>query len=310
MQYLSKVSGLGRLVESMKANTDIEQYLSKLSGLVRIVWRHNNHVFTVQGKSEHNVRLSNDSDTCIIEAMCILPSGQVLVVDRNNRKFKLLNEQYRVVDHLVYVTLMSHYYVNHMCMITPREVAMAVYGDKDTSMVQFITVTQSKLELVRGRNLQLQHDCTGIAHHQGELFICSGLVLYNFFLNGKMISKLYQDRSLDRCAVSPTGDKLYIISRLEQKLVTLARDGTLLATLTYPEFPEDVHVTPECQVLICGWPSNTILQIDSEGRSKLATLVTGRDRVHSPLSVCYSSITSSIIVGMWMNNNILVFRVE
>ncbi|KAH3819432.1 hypothetical protein DPMN_121167, partial [Dreissena polymorpha] len=319
MEYLSKVSGLGRLVESMKANTDIEQCLSKLAGLARIVSRYLSHVFTVQGKSEHNVHLSSDSDTCCITAMCILPSGQVLVADENNYKVKLLNEQYRVVDHLVYVTLMVHRYLKDMCMITPREVAVAVNGyktdswkilDIGTSVVQFITVTQSKLELVQGRNLQLQHDCTGIAHHQGELFICSGLVLYNFFLNGKMISKLYQDRSLDRCAVSPTGDKLYIISRLEQKLVTLARDGTLLATLTYPEFPEDVHVTPECQVLICGWPSNTILQIDSEGRSKLATLVTGRDRVHSPLSVYYSSITSSIIVGMWMNNNILVFRVE
>ncbi|KAH3819440.1 hypothetical protein DPMN_121175 [Dreissena polymorpha] len=187
------------LLGSMKANTDIEQYMSKLSGLLIIVWRCNNHVFTVQWKSEHNVHLSSDSCTYSISAMCILPSGQVLVADGNNRKIKLLNEQYRVVDHLVYDMLMGHRYAKDMCMITPREVAVAVhcyiYMHKDSSVVQFITVTQGKLELVQGRNLQLQHGCRGIAHHQGELFICSGSVLYKYSLSGKMISKLYQDRS-------------------------------------------------------------------------------------------------------------------
>ncbi|KAH3818732.1 hypothetical protein DPMN_120457 [Dreissena polymorpha] len=53
-----------------------------------------------------------------------------------------------------------------------------------------------------------------------------------------------------------------------------------------------------------------MLQIDSEGRRKMATLVQTRDGVAYPMSVCYSSTTSSIIVGELMNNNILVFRVE
>ncbi|KAH3895082.1 hypothetical protein DPMN_019242, partial [Dreissena polymorpha] len=45
-QYIVRLSGLGRLEESMKAHTDIEQYLSKLSGLVRVVGP--NYVFTVR----------------------------------------------------------------------------------------------------------------------------------------------------------------------------------------------------------------------------------------------------------------------
>ncbi|KAH3692970.1 hypothetical protein DPMN_193307 [Dreissena polymorpha] len=72
-----------------------------------------------------------------------------------------------------------------------------------------------------------------------------------------------------RCAVSPTGDKLYIINQHQHKLLTLARDGTLLATLTDPELdtPRGLQVTPLGQVLVCGSRSLTILQVDWEGRA-------------------------------------------
>ncbi|KAH3882120.1 hypothetical protein DPMN_006051 [Dreissena polymorpha] len=115
-----------------------------------------------------------------------------------------------------------------------------------------------------------------------------------------------------KCAVSPTGDRLYITSRYQDKLLTLARDGTRLATYTDPalEYPRGLHVTPAGQVLVCGWQSHTVLQVGWEGKSKLATLATEEDGVMWPWSVCYSSTTSSIIVGLWEDNNILVIRVE
>ncbi|KAH3821725.1 hypothetical protein DPMN_123492 [Dreissena polymorpha] len=115
-----------------------------------------------------------------------------------------------------------------------------------------------------------------------------------------------------KCAVSPTGDRLYITSHYQHKLLTLARDGTLLATYTDPalESLSGLHVTTVGQVLVCGWGSDTILQVDSEGKSKLATLATWRwDGVWYPRSVCYSSTTSSIIVGLG-EDYFMVFRVE
>ncbi|KAH3780390.1 hypothetical protein DPMN_158204 [Dreissena polymorpha] len=109
-----------------------------------------------------------------------------------------------------------------------------------------------------------------------------------------------------RCAVSPTGDRLYIIR--QSKLLTLARDGTLLATLTDPKlrYPYGLHVTPAGQVLVCGWLTCPV-QVDWKGESMLTTLAT---RVRNGVSVCYSSTTSSIIVGLFRDDDILVFRVE
>ncbi|KAH3718915.1 hypothetical protein DPMN_061741 [Dreissena polymorpha] len=120
--------------------------------------------------------------------------------------------------------------------------------------------------------------------------------------------------AVGKCAVSPTGDRLYIIISywLRNKLLTLARDGTLLATYTDPALVSlsGLHVTPAGQVLVCGWWSNTVLQVGWEGKSKLANLATQEDGVRYPESVCYSSTTSSIIVGQEWSDNILVFRVE
>ncbi|KAH3896034.1 hypothetical protein DPMN_020205 [Dreissena polymorpha] len=261
-------------------------------------------LFSVKGVSKYKVRISRDLYTCNINAVCALPDGQVLVADWRNRRVKLLNQQYQVVSHQV---------VNDnaldMCLITPSEAAVAL----DDNEVQFITVIQSKL--VPGRRLQLQHNCYGIAHYKGDLFICSKTALYKYALSGTLICRLYEDTSASftvyKCAVSPTGDRLYITSPDQHKLLTLARDGTLLATYTDSALDGlyHLHVTPAGQVLVCGYWSNTVLQGGWEGESKLATLATQKDGVWYPGSVCYCSTTSSIIVGQ-DGDNILVFRVE
>ncbi|XP_052247344.1 uncharacterized protein LOC127855636 [Dreissena polymorpha] len=289
------------LIASIKCKHIIQQALTLLGK--------SNKVFNVQSNTVHYVRIPSDSDECRISGICVLPDGQVLVIDRRNKNVKLLNQQYQVVSHWDVTARPCD-----MCQITPSEVAVAVdVNDSNIHEVQFITVIQGKLVL--GRKFQLQHECKGIAHHQGDLFVTSGQELYKYTLNGKQICSIYEDRSFEytvyKCAVSPTGDRLYITNYRQDKLLTLARDGTLLATYTDPAlvYPLGLHVTPAGQVLVCGRWFNTVLQVGWEGESKLAKLATQEDGVSWPLSVCYSSTTSSIIVGQG-DDNILVFRVE
>ncbi|KAH3856388.1 hypothetical protein DPMN_098976 [Dreissena polymorpha] len=68
-------------------------------------------------------------------------------------------------------------------------------------------------------------------------------------------------------------DRLYITSYMEDKLLTLARDGTLLATYTDPALG-----WPRGQVLVCGYMSDTVLQ--------LATLATHKDGQHHIIHHC------------------------
>ncbi|KAH3737592.1 uncharacterized protein LOC127850681 isoform X2 [Dreissena polymorpha] len=288
------------LIASIKCKHIIQQALTLLGK--------SGKVFNVQSNNKHNVRIPSDSDVCYIKGICVLTEGQVLVADYNKR-FKLLNQQYQVVSHCDVTE-----YVSDMCQITPSEVAVALDDNaSNTHNVQFITVTQSQLTL--GRKLELQHECSGIACHQGELFICSDTALYKYTLYGKQLCRLYEAlgyNTVNRCAVSPTGDRLYITCYWPHKLLTLARDGTLLATYSDPALDclRGLHVTPAGQVLVCGYLPYTVRQVGWEGKSKLAMLATQEDGVWSPASVCYSSTTSSIIVGQWRNDFIWVFRVE
>ncbi|KAH3819383.1 uncharacterized protein LOC127881775 [Dreissena polymorpha] len=292
-------------------NSDIVQYLSKLSGVGSIehsahtlMGRDNpNNEITVQGKFVQNVKISGDSKECCITAIIVLPDRRVLVSDNNNKKIKLLDQEYQVVSHWNVKA-----YPIDLCQITPSEVAVTLKCE-----VQFITV--NNMQLVTGRNLQLQHRCTGIAFHQDDLYITADTALYKYTLSGKLLSKMYEDKSarctVYRCAVSIKGDKLYITNSSQDKLLTLARDGSVLATFTDHALqdPGGVHVTPAGQVLVCGYKSNTILQVDSQGNRKLSTLVTGEDGVVNPYSVFYNRHTASIIVGL-LNSSILVFNVQ
>ncbi|KAH3850362.1 uncharacterized protein LOC127874475 [Dreissena polymorpha] len=266
---------------------------------------------TVQGKSGYiyNVRIPRDSSRCQINAICILSSDQILVADNDNNCVKLLDQQYRVIGHC---DLNAH--PSGLCQITPIEVAVTVHNDK-THAVQFVSVNGGRL--VKGRQLQFEHSCCGIAHDQKDLYITTGTELYKYSGNGDLLKRLYEDTSRDcrtvwTCAVSPTGDKIFVTNCTHHKVLTLARDGTVLCTFTDPDLkcPLGIHVTAHGQVLVCGGASDTILQLDGEGRKKLATLGTRKDGLCDPISVCNNRSTASFIVGQYNNDKILVFKVQ
>ncbi|KAH3799555.1 hypothetical protein DPMN_153166 [Dreissena polymorpha] len=92
-----------------------------------------------------------------------------------------------------------------------------------------------------------------------------------------IVNKIYEDGSssmaVERCAVSPSGDKIYVTNYDNHKLLTLARDGTVISTFNDPELqhPQGVNVTPAGQVLVWCQSSHTVIQVDREGRKKIAT---------------------------------------
>ncbi|XP_052234924.1 uncharacterized protein LOC127847211 isoform X2 [Dreissena polymorpha] len=263
-----------------------------------------NQVLTVERKSKYNVKISSDtSQTCSISGICSLPSGHVIVADFCNKKIKLLDQNYNVSSHC---DVADNPY--DICPITSSEVAVTL----GNTGVQFMSVSNG--QLVKGRKLQLP--ALGIAHHKGALYITSGQALYYYTLTGALVKMLYEDKSdknrVSRCAVSPTGDRIYVTNYNQHKLLTLATDGTLLSTYTDPELnkPTGLHVTPIGQVTVVGFQSYTVIQMDREGRTKLATLASQKEGLSLPVSVCYNSNSHQIIVGMQDSNKIIVMKLK
>ncbi|KAH3719300.1 uncharacterized protein LOC127854993 [Dreissena polymorpha] len=291
---------------TFQADRDLQEYLSKLSSLGNVSYP--GQVFAVQGLSMYNMSIQSDRGICGIAGICALSSDQILVA--NNERVKLLDHEYQVVGHCDLSA-----YAKDMCVITPSEVAVAVnnYQNKDkTGGVQFVFVNDG--QLIKGKILLFQHSCNGIAHSHKDLYVTSGTALYKYSMSGYPLKKLYEDTSGDRtvhkCAVSPSGDKIFITNPSQDKVLTLARDGSVLHTLTDPDLRalQGIHATDLGLVLVCG---KNIIQLDGEGRKKLATLITTGaeyDRVN-PLLVFYNKSTATIIVGL-SSCDILVLPVK
>ncbi|XP_052264465.1 uncharacterized protein LOC127867386 isoform X2 [Dreissena polymorpha] len=294
-----------------KGNIEIEQYLSKQYSLISIAHSVQSlplkmdpdHVLNVETKSAYNVNISGDtSRTCFVMGMCSLPSGKVIVADYNNKSVKLLEEHFNVSSNC-----MLNSPPLDICHINSSDVAVTL----GRSGVQFVYVRNG--QLVKRRTLQVPH-AAGIAHHQGALYITSGTALYHYTLTGSLVKKLYEDTgsSVFRCAVSPAGDRIYVTNYDQHKLRILTTDGSLISTFTDPELqnPFDVHISPAFQVTVCGYSSHTVLQVDPEGRKKLATLASQKGGVSKPVCVCCNNNMHQIIVGLFDSNNIIVMKLK
>ncbi|XP_052236961.1 uncharacterized protein LOC127848500 isoform X7 [Dreissena polymorpha] len=277
----------------------------------------------VKKMSEYNVKIASDKrQTCYISGICILPSGETIVADYNNKRVKMLDKHYNVSSDL-YVDSNP----KDICQISPCQVAVTF-----ENTVRRINVSDGKLvighllELVEPgyRVDKLPHATLGITYHQGDLYITSGTALYLYDLNlydrnGIYLRHkklLYEDTgggiTVYKFAISPDGDWIYVTNSAHNKLITLTIAGTLLSTFNDHELagPNDVHVTPKGQVLVCGISSHTVIQVDREGKKKLATLASENDGLRYPVSVCYNTNTDQMSVGLFASNNISVMELK
>ncbi|XP_052281965.1 uncharacterized protein LOC127879246 [Dreissena polymorpha] len=263
-------------------------------------------VISVKSSKTYRVKAKNDNTKCVISGICETVSGELLIADWMNNNVMLLDQTYEVVGHC---DLPDG--PRSMCSIDSSLVAVTVYSTE----VHFIKVTNGLL--IKDRILKFTHVCLCIAPHHRNLYITDGRALYRYTVDGRLSSKMYEHTSggVTTCAVSPNEDRIYVANKATTELVTLSRDGKVLKTLACPRMKWEetlylpgLHVTDSGQVLVCGMKSNRILQVDKDGRQRLAEVVS--DGMIYPTSVYYSKLTDSLIVGMKNNNYIKVFTLQ
>ncbi|XP_052781939.1 uncharacterized protein LOC128218327 [Mya arenaria] len=254
------------------------------------------HVFGIKGYKEYNVKMSSDKDKCDILGICELPGGEIVITDFTNMKVKLLDQEYRVVDHCDVPK-----YPFDVCHIGWNEVVVCVNNNDGICELHFINIAKGKL--VTTRKLSLSHRCYGAAQHGNNLYISSNTALYVYTMTGKLVKKLYEDKSGDntvmRIAICNDGKTIYITNFSNNQLITLDNNGNKLATFTDPDLvaPDGVHSTTAGHVFVCCFNSNTVLQVDQDGKTKLATQARKQDGVHHPQVLFFSSRTSSLVVA-------------
>ncbi|XP_052778657.1 transcription intermediary factor 1-alpha-like [Mya arenaria] len=255
-----------------------------------------NHVISVSEYKKYNVKMSDDEYQCEIFGICEMPTGDFVLADGKNCELKLLDKDYRELDHYDVPEIPWD-----VCHIEGNEVAVCVCNNAYRKGLYFINA--AKGDFVTTRKLSFDHDCIAAAHHGGQLYISSGTALYVYTMTGQKVKMLYEDKSDSRtvrkCAISNDGKKIYITNNIGDQLITVDSIGTKLAQLTDPDMkkPTGVQVTPAGHVFVCCLGSDIVMQVDKDGKKKLATLARERDGVYGPHGLFFSSRTSSLIVG-------------
>ncbi|KAH3792537.1 hypothetical protein DPMN_146033 [Dreissena polymorpha] len=130
-------------------NKDLENFLAACTDLGKITsrvgvvsHRHGdpNKVISVQGKSQFNVKINKDTHNCLINGICEMPNGNLVIADEHNRRVKLLHQAKNVIMH---VKLPSQPW--SMCNISPNEVAVTVSDCKSLNEIHFLRVDTGKI---------------------------------------------------------------------------------------------------------------------------------------------------------------------
>ncbi|KAH3871588.1 uncharacterized protein LOC127868527 [Dreissena polymorpha] len=301
----------------------LQATMSKVSTSIKPAISNPNQIIRVTKGIQYNVKTEYETYMkCSISGMCETASGNLLILDCPT--VRLLSPTYTILD---------CYDVpdepKGICTTDSHQVAVLVVNRvtvfiSKSCQIHFITVKDDKILLEW--TLNVGHTCNGIAHRRGKLFLNSGSAIYQYTIDRRQMRQLYGDSSdksiVESCAVSPDGERIYMakVSSSSVQLLTLSSDGRVLSTLTDPALKwsrldygcaqAGLHVTDSGQLLVCAFNSNTILQVDSDGKKRLAEMATNKDGVVHPSALYFSKRKSKLIVGMWQTDHILVFDAE
>ncbi|XP_052801663.1 uncharacterized protein LOC128232253 [Mya arenaria] len=291
-----------------EADTTIESFLKSLNtlGLVEVK-DYKDCMYQVVRSMQYNIKIKQDRRLCSIAGICELSSGLIVIADFSNCKVKLLNNTFQVIDHC---DLSAPPFA--MCHIAASEVAVAVDDNKKAHKVQFIKVSQ-RGGLKKVRKFTTDHLCISIAYHQDQLYVGSKTALYQYTMDGDVVKKIYENMAGDvtvaRCDVSPDGERIYVLNFDKHKLISLDKCGQELAYSQLHSL-SGLCVSLSGHVYVCSVASNTVLQVDSESTKKLAKVASETDGINEPWSLEFIDSTSSLVVGGYDNDNIVVLQLE
>jgi DNA-binding beta-propeller fold protein YncE len=187
-------------------------------------------------KSVRDYKIKHDTleKCCHINDVSVLPTGDILLADQDNRMLIKVNKQYNVIRTLSINTIYNLYNVCHI----GNNIAVVSDGYK----LNFVDVT-GDMSLIR--SVSTNHACYLLTCHSDKLYVVDFRSVHVYSTDGKYIKQLHTSEDSEYMytftdiAVSNDGSMIYILNR-SNKLTTIDSFGNILFALDIPDIKQFV----------------------------------------------------------------------
>jgi len=263
-------------------------------------------------KADHshdiNVKCADDKKDCRITGSVILPDNRLLIADCNNNKLKAVDVKPGQVSSQL--TLSSNPW--DIAVINNNQVAVTLpWAHK----VDFVT-TAGKLSV--DRSLQLGDYCYGIDYRNDKLavsFILADKICI-LDLQGTVLHSIKPVKQSTRLfylpyytSFGPDKTTLYVSNGGRNEALLIQFDGTIVTSYTDNDlkYPRGIALDRYGNVYVCAQSSHTIHQLTPDCK-KIRVLLTEKDGLYKPRTVCYSKSDNKLYVGMNGYNSVKVYK--
>lgn len=252
---------------------------------------------------EYNVRVDQDDAICWINGVCMMPNGDILVTDENNKRIKKLDSTFSVVSHC---ELPNAPY--DVCHVENDLAAVGLWG-------KTIQVMNVKEHLVVESSFELDHSILGLLYSRKKFYVSDDRFVYTYNPDGSGKHLLYKTDvelvCLSKMTFSGDGEKIFIVDGYGG-LVTIDRKGTPLFSLREEELKmsRGICLSKDKTILVCEYENNTVLHIDEEGERVLGTVLVKSSGINRPTALLFDKKRSKLIVFQRDKNMFLVYDLE
>ena len=267
---------------------------------------------SVTARNQVNLKVQSDDFNAGITGSAFLPSGQLILCDRNNNKLKLLDENLQMKESIDVPG-------------TPWDVApvnqhQVIVTFPDQQYLQFIQVTPS---LALGNTVDLGMECHCVTVSRESIYISfseSGegkIGIYDLTGKKKRIIDPYNGKDGKVLIKSPwhiavsNDEKLFVSDGLFTPTVyCLESSGNVLYTVSNPLFKDcqGIIVGENENLLVCDMGSHKVFLITNDGK-EVREFLTEKDCVCDPYTVSFRRSDGTLVVG-GDHNNIRVFTLK
>ena len=271
---------------------------------------------SVTVRNERNVKSQSDAKDAWISGSAFLPSEELILCDRNNKKLKLLDKNLQMKESIDVPA--------QPWDVAPVNQHQVIVTFPFKQYLQFIQVTPS---LALGHKVDLRMECRGVAVSRESIYISLAdseeckIGIYD--LTGKqklMIGPYnYNDGTLlfkQPLYIDVLNDEKIFVSDVDDKSSTskvycLESNGNVLSTIPNPSFKRclGISVDENENLLVCDWKSHKVFLITKDGK-EVREFLTEKDDLYMPYTTSFRRSDGTLVVGCGNRNDILVFTLK